>query len=122
MSAAAQEVNAAIEQRAFSWGGLLVQLERALPPDVRVTSIQPRLEDEGIVVSLHLESRGEEELSTFMNQLERQGTFKNVWPVERQWGDDLLDAVVRGTFVPDASIHGEASVEIPIAPGRKGAR
>jgi Tfp pilus assembly protein PilN len=103
LAAAASEVNAVIEQRAFSWSRLLVHLETTLPADVRVTAVQPALEAQGIVVSLKVAARSDEDLAEFMNGLEGDGMFKDVWPVERHWRDAVMEAVVKGTLTSGAA-------------------
>ena len=123
LSAAAREVNTASDQRAFSWSSLLVQLERSLPANVRVTSIQPAYEEQNVVVSLHLQSRSDEDISNFMNALEKQGIFSDVWAVERQWGDDVIDAVVKGRFQPGGSTDAASSpIETAASLGGRSAR
>jgi Tfp pilus assembly protein PilN len=36
-----------VQERRFSWTGLLARLERTLPPEVRVTRLAPRFEESG---------------------------------------------------------------------------
>src|SRR5262245_1771905 len=50
ISGAAQEANAIIGQRLFSWTELLNRLETTLPEDVRITSLRPRIERDGTIV------------------------------------------------------------------------
>jgi Tfp pilus assembly protein PilN len=45
-------INSQIAERAFSWSELLDRLERIIPSDVRITSIQPSFQSNGLV---HLE-------------------------------------------------------------------
>jgi len=101
VSAAAREVNAVIEQRAFSWGQLLTHLEATVPDDVRITAVQPKLEDQGMSVALTVEAQNIEHLSAFMDALEKSGAFKNVLPITRQMADDnVIDAVIEGRYSP----------------------
>ncbi|HJT16337.1 MAG TPA: hypothetical protein VJ853_03070, partial [Thermoanaerobaculia bacterium] len=54
LSDQAQFVNARLAERAFSWSELLDRLERVLPDDVRVESVQPSFAKNGLVhLSLH---------------------------------------------------------------------
>src|SRR4051812_32814187 len=41
ISSEAREANAIIDQRTFSWTELLQTFENTLPPDVRITAVQP---------------------------------------------------------------------------------
>ena len=101
VSAAALEANAAIEQKAFSWEQLLAQLEATLPDDVRATSIQPRIDDGVIKVSLTVKAKTDNDLALFMDALEGKGTFKDVLPSRDEHGeDDIIDATIEATYVP----------------------
>ncbi|HEX5108010.1 MAG TPA: PilN domain-containing protein [Vicinamibacterales bacterium] len=104
VSAAAREANAVIEQRTFSWGQLLSHLEATVPDDVRITAVTPKIDDEGVTVTLSVEAQNVEHLSAFMDALEKSGAFRNVWPTTRQTGDDdVIDAVVEGRYTPIAN-------------------
>jgi hypothetical protein len=104
VSAAAREANAIIDQRAFSWTGLLMQFESTLPPDVRITAIQPRREDDGtFVVSMAVEGRRVEDIDAFLEALEQESTFHNVLAKEEQPKEGgLIEAVVEGVYAPPA--------------------
>ena len=98
----AREANRIIDQRAFSWTELFAQFEATLPPDVRITAVQPRLEKEGnFVVAVGVQARRAEDLDAFVEALDTGGTFHNVLAVQEQTGDDgLIEAIVQGTYVP----------------------
>lgn len=102
---AAREANAIIDRRAFSWTELLAQFEDTLPPDVRITAIQPRLEKNGdFVVSMTVEARRAEDLAAFMDGLEKRSTFHDVLARASQTNDaGLTEAVVEGVYVPPAA-------------------
>lgn len=101
---AAREANAIIDQRAFSWTDLLAHFEATLPPDVRITTIQPRLErDASFVVAVGVEARRSEDLDAFIEALETEGGFRNVLSVQEQTNPDgLIQAVIEGTYMPPA--------------------
>jgi hypothetical protein len=103
VSAAAGEANAIIDRRAFSWTTLFSRFETALPPEVRITAVQPRRESDGtFAVSIAIESRRIEGVDAFIEALEAMGTFKNVLPTEEQTGEDgLIEAVLDGQYLPD---------------------
>ncbi|MBI3048341.1 MAG: hypothetical protein HYY76_08505 [Acidobacteria bacterium] len=98
----AREANAIIDQRAFSWTDLLTQFEATLPPDVRITTIQPRLERAGdFIVAVGVEARRAEDLDAFIEALETRGGFHNVLSIKEQTNmAGLIQAVVEGTYVP----------------------
>jgi len=99
---AAREANAIIDQRAFSWTDLLTQFEATLPPDVRITTVQPRLERGGrFVVAIGVQARRSEDLDAFIEALETAGAFHNVLSIQEQTTDDgLIQAVVQGSYAP----------------------
>lgn len=102
VSADAREANAIIDRRAFSWTELLAQFEKTLPPDVRITAVQPRIEQNGdFVVSMIVQARRVEDLDAFMDALEKRSSFRDVRQKEEQTNDQgLIEAVVDGTYVP----------------------
>lgn len=99
---AAREANAIIDQRAFSWTDLFTHFEATLPPDVRVTAVQPRLESDGdFVIGIGVEARRPEDLDAFIESLEDRGGFRDVLAIQEQTGDGgLIAAVIQGTYVP----------------------
>ena len=101
---AAREANRIIDQRAFSWTELFAQFEATLPPDVRITAVQPRLDRESaFVVAVGIQARRAEDLDAFVEALETGGTFHDVLAVKEQTGDEgLIEAIVEGTYVPPA--------------------
>lgn len=109
---AAREANAIIDQRAFSWTDLFAEFEATLPPDVRITAVQPRLEPDGdFVIGVGVEARRPEDLDAFIESLENRGGFRDVLSVQEQTRDSgLIQAVVQGTYVPPPR-------ETPPAPG-----
>jgi len=98
---AAREANAIIDRRAFSWTELLAQFEATLPPDVRIMSVQPQLNRDGVfMVGIAVEARRIEDLDAFIEALEAKGTFHNVLPKQVETNTDgLIDAVVEGAYL-----------------------
>lgn len=112
VATAARDANAVIERRAFSWTDFLMQLEATLPAGVRVTSVQPYIEEGDVQVSMVVEARRARDLATFMNALEEQSTFRNVLPAEEQMGDDgILDATIEAVYVPPDAEDVDASAD-----------
>lgn len=98
---AAREANAIIDQRAFSWTDLLTQFEATLPADVRITTVQPRLEKDGrFTVAIGVQARRAEDLDAFVEALETGGGFRNVLAVQEVSDDGLIQAVVQGSYAP----------------------
>jgi hypothetical protein len=97
----AREANRIIDQRAFSWTELFAQFEATLPPDVRITAVQPRIEENNFVIGVGVEARRAEDLDAFVEALETGGSFHNVLAVKEQTGESgLIEAIVEASYVP----------------------
>jgi hypothetical protein len=92
-----------IDRRAFSWTTLFSQFEQALPPDVRITAVQPRRERDGsFAVNIGVEARRVEDVEAFIEALEARTPFRDVLPVEEQTGDTgLIEAIIDGRYMPE---------------------
>jgi Tfp pilus assembly protein PilN len=100
---AAREANSIIDQRAFSWTDLFAEFEATLPPDVRITAVQPRLDRNTFIVAVGVEARRSEDLDAFIEALEKRGSFHNVLSVQEQTNEEgLIQAIVEGAYVPPA--------------------
>jgi Tfp pilus assembly protein PilN len=99
VAAAAREANSIIDRRAFSWTELLTQLEATLPDDVRITTVQPRLDKDIFKVGLVAEARRAEDVAAFIEALEKTGAFTNVVPLEQQTDDSgLIQVAIEGEY------------------------
>ena len=106
---AAREANLLIERRAFSWTELFNQFEQTLPPDVRISEVQPQIDQSGrLQVSMTVVTRTAEALDAFIDALEKTGSFRNVLSRQEQADDDgTIKSILQGYY-------GEA-VETPAA-------
>ena len=104
VAAAAQEANAIIDLRAFSWSGLFAQLEATLPESVRLTGFQPSEDRAGrLVVNLRVEARRVPDLESFIDALEQTGRFHEVLAAEEQTTPEgSINAVVEAVYVPES--------------------
>lgn len=111
--AAADEANAILDQRAFSWTALLRQFEGTLPPDVRITAIRPRVDRSGqIAISAIVEARRVEDLDAFLEALEQTGAFGDVLPTEVENTESgLVAAAVSATYLPPAAERAGGALE-----------
>lgn len=99
VASAAREANDLIDQRAFSWTELFTRFEATLPDDVRITAVQPRLEEGRFIVGVAVEARRAEDLDAFIEALEDTGTFHNVLATETQTNEaGLLEAIIEGVY------------------------
>ena len=102
----AQEANALIGRRVFSWTDLFNQFERTLPPDVRIIAVEPQVDDEGrMLIAVTVLSRSPEDLSEFMDQLETTGRFREVLNRQDTVTDEgLTRSVLQGYYEPPAVV------------------
>ena len=103
VSAAAREANAIIDRRAFSWTDLLVQLEVTLPADVRITRVQPQLEEGVFKVLLAAEARSTEDVADFIDALENTGAFRDIVPLRQATSEEgLVTIAIESVYMPPA--------------------
>lgn len=76
---AATEANSLIDRRTFSWTELLNLFQSTLPPDVRIAGVSPQIDKDGRrLVQISVQSRRTEDLSEFIEALEKTGAFSGV--------------------------------------------
>lgn len=102
VQAAAREANLLIDRRAFSWTDLFNRFEETLPTDVRISAVQPQVDDQGrMLVAMTVVSRRIEDLDGFIDQLERTKVFHAVLPRgESVEEDGMLRSVIQGYYTP----------------------
>ena len=72
-------LNGILERKAFSWNVLLLEIERIMPPSVRIVTLVPEFGETGDV-RIRMEVRGQsvEAFSEFLRALEDSGSFSDV--------------------------------------------
>lgn len=102
--AAAQEANGLIDRRVFSWTELFNHLEITLPPQVRISTIRPRVEKDGsITMVMGVLARSVDGVNTFIENLEKEqdGAFTGVLSREEFVNQDgLIQASLEGRYRP----------------------
>jgi len=74
-------INQQIKERALSFSTLLDDLERTLPNDVKLNTLNPTLDDEGNVrLTLSCISRKREGMTDFLNRLYEDAAFDKAFP------------------------------------------
>ena len=111
----ARDANALIDRRAFSWTALLNYFQATLPPDVRIASVTPQVDDDGrMLVAITAFARRAEDLYEFADALETTGAFSDVLPRQLAVEEDgTLRAEVQGYYAGTAP---EAAPPSPGAP------
>jgi hypothetical protein len=105
LAASADEANQLIDQRTFSWTALFGLLERAMPMDVRLVSVSPRVDSTVVGVTMTVVARDLLDVQDFMDALQDTGAFYDVMPPEMQQRDDgTVTAIVDASYLgPDAA-------------------
>jgi len=116
--AATREANSLIEQRAFSWTVFFDYIEGTLPIDVRLVSVQPRVERGQVIVAMLVITRAPRHLKEFVDNLGATRAFENVFVTGQQQNDDgTFGATIETLYAPPART---AAGENPSAPGGGG--
>jgi len=81
LSTQTEFANAQLAERAFSWSELLDRLERVLPDDVRLQSVSPTFDKDGLVhLSLMCFAKSGTGLSATINRFNGDPYFANAFP------------------------------------------
>jgi Tfp pilus assembly protein PilN len=103
-STEARQANELIDRRTFSWTALFNQFEATLPPDVRITSVRPRIGPQGVVLGITVLARGVPDVDEFMEKLEATGAFTELLARdERITEAGQLEAALETVYVPGAA-------------------
>ena len=81
LAARVNAVNTVIREHEFSWIGLLDDIERVLPYDVRLTKISPNLNADTVNLSLTAIGRSREALLDFFDTLIKDPSFSDPTPL-----------------------------------------
>ena len=86
----AQFLNNLIEQRTFPWTRMFADLERILPPGVRVVSIDPQMDKKGQVkVVLVVGAANDEQKMKFLTSIVSSRAFSNVQVTQESRSDKV---------------------------------
>ncbi|HEY8536185.1 MAG TPA: hypothetical protein VIL25_07035 [Vicinamibacterales bacterium] len=102
VSEAAREANAVIRGRTFSWTALFNHIESTLPPDVRIVSVQPSVDQRGqLTVAIVVEAMTIGAIDAFIVALEDTGAFENLLArTEQETDGGLINARLEGRYHP----------------------
>ena len=79
----AQFLNSLIEQRTFPWTKMFADLEKILPPGVRVVSISPQMDKEGRVkITLAVSAENDDQKMKFLRSIVSSPVFSDVRPTQ----------------------------------------
>ena len=116
---AAQEANALIDQRTFSWTEFFNQIEATIPADVMLTSVRTSFKDGVTRVTMIVIGRQIADIDEFIEKLEATGYFEDLVPASTETTDDglrrsTIESVYVGNVAATEAKPGEAAA--PAAP------
>ncbi len=123
VAAAAQEANAIIDLRTFSWSKLFSEIETTLPENVRLTNFRPVEDRQGrLIVNLRVQARRVPDLDSFIDNLEKTGRFHDVLAAEEQTNQEgLINALVEALYEPSSETPApKTTAAVPPAKGAAG--
>jgi Tfp pilus assembly protein PilN len=123
VAAAAQEANAIIDLRTFSWSKLFSEIEATLPENVRLTNFSPEEDRQGrLIVNLRVQARRVQDLESFIDALEKTGRFHEVLAAEEQTNQEgLINSLVEAVYEPSSEASTpDSKAAVPSATGAAG--
>lgn len=91
--AGAQEANALIDRRTFSWTEFFNLIEQTMPENVMLTSVSPEVDKGQTIVNMTVLGRRAEDIDNFMEQLEGTKAFRSVQPLNEDVTEEGLHRV-----------------------------
>jgi len=80
-----QFVNARLAERAFSWSELLDKLEQIIPNDVRIESISPSFNKDGVVhLAINATAKTSDGMTTTLDHLNHSSRFAHAFPTSEE--------------------------------------
>jgi Tfp pilus assembly protein PilN len=120
VTAAVRDANVLIDQRVFSWTGLLNTLEATVPPTVRIQSIRPSADREGnLTITIAAVGRRAEDIEQLVEQLQATKSFRRLYSRSETTNQQgLLEVALEGQYVPGVALGKPAAAPpSPAAPG-----
>lgn len=107
LTAETKYINAQIVDRAFSWSQLLDDLEQVVPRDVRLTSLNPALEEKTGLIRLAIQARGKNHdgLVTMLRKLQANPKFQDAFPTsESRIEDGTYIYIISAMYKPEGRV------------------
>jgi Tfp pilus assembly protein PilN len=101
VQAAANEANAMIDRRTFSWTELFNHVEATLPRGVMLTAIRPTIDEGDIKLTMAVIGRTVADIDAFMERLEETSAFADLLSTDEQAMEEgTLRVTLVGRFIP----------------------
>jgi Tfp pilus assembly protein PilN len=99
--------NLILREHSFSWLGMLDDIERVMPYDVRLTRIAPSVSDEGAVLSLALIAHNRDAMLELLDNLVADPRFSNPIPS----GEETPEANTTAGYVMNLRVNYQPAPE-----------
>lgn len=98
----AEEANALIDERTFSWTSFFTVVQDAMPYDARLQTVTPRIDKGRIMIRLVVHAKTEADLFEFIARLQRTKRFRDGYVSDSQLQDDNTTwvATLQGQYLP----------------------
>lgn len=88
LAISAAQANRLIDERTFSWTVFFDIIGKTLPDDVRVDSVAPSIDKDGVLVLMTIVSKRTDDLASFIERLQTTGAFYDVLPQQEDSTDE----------------------------------
>jgi hypothetical protein len=93
------EANALIDQRLFSWTVFFGLVEKALPLDVRLVAVAPKVERGELRIDMIVNAKRRDDIAAFLDALQNTGSFYDMNAEGQQQNDaGSYDATLSGGY------------------------
>jgi Tfp pilus assembly protein PilN len=122
-------LNQLILRKEVSWTNIFTNLEKMMPPHLRVLAVQPAIKEGKIIISMTLGGDSRDRVAELVRRMEKSKTFRNAQIVnetylpetagqQRQQPDDPMHFAVSAEYLPGAEIIANAAPEISARGGQ----
>jgi len=88
LALSATQANRLIDERTFSWSVFFALIGKTLPDDVRIDSVAPSVDKDGVVVRMTVVSKHTDDLALFIENLQSTGAFYDIQPQQEDSTED----------------------------------
>ena len=117
LAVSTQQANRLIDERTFSWTIFFGLIEKTLPNDVRLVSVAPIVDKQGVLVLMSVVSKRTDDLAAFIEALQATGAFYDVLPRhEDSTEDGMRKASLEARYLPPRIEPAPAAPKTPKTP------
>jgi hypothetical protein len=102
-------LNGLIRRKEISWTKIFTDLEKMMPPHLRVLSVQPQIKDDQILVKMKLGGDSRDRAAELVRRMEKSRTFRNAQVLVENTNDtsqgqsDPLRFEISSEYVPSTA-------------------